>query len=495
MTRLLSLVLPLVPCFVTPLVAAGLAGSRPNIVFVLTDDQGKGDLACHGHPFLRTPHLDRLYAQSTRFTDFHVSPTCSPTRSALMSGRHEFMNGVSHTMFERERLTLKATTVAEVLHRAGYATGIFGKWHLGDEEAYQPYRRGFDESFIHGAGGIGQKYDSSCADAPPNSETPRRYFDPVINHNGRFVQTKGYCTDLFFEAALGWIKARARDGNPFLAYITPNAPHFPHIAPAPARQRFIEMGFDVETATRWAMIENIDDNVGRLLARLTEWKLEEKTLVIFMTDNGQAGGSRRGERHGQPMSMDFSGFKSAKNSPHEGGTNVPSFWQWRGVLPEGRDVPRLAAHIDVFPTLVALAGAVLPGGNQVRGRNLLPLLENPDAPWADRHLFVHSGRWPKGAAIESFKFKSCAVRSARFRFVNNKELYDIAADPFEKHNVFERHPQVVAELRAAYDRWWTEALPLLVNEQVPDSPVRPYWERYDKQRAAGGIPVWTPPPL
>src|ERR1043165_5294807 len=185
--------------------AAPLAGRKPNIIFILTDDQGYGDMSCHGHPVLRTPNMDRLHDEGVRFTDFHVSPTCSPTRSAVMTGRHEFRNGVTHTILERERLTLKATTLAQVLKSAGYRTGIFGKWHLGDEAEYQPNRRGFDEAFIHGAGGIGQTYAGSCGDAPGNS-----YFNPAILHNGTFEKTEGYCTDLFFSRALTWMDERRK---------------------------------------------------------------------------------------------------------------------------------------------------------------------------------------------------------------------------------------------------------------------------------------------
>jgi len=183
-----------------------LAGKRPNIVLVMTDDQGKGDLSCLGNKVLKTPNLDQLYRLSTRFTDFHVSPTCAPTRSAIMSGRHEFRNGVTHTIKERERMALSTTTIAQVLEKAGYAKGIFGKWHLGDEEPYQPHNRGFQEVFIHGAGGIGQSFPGSCADVSPNRTN--RYFECVIRHNTKFVQTKGFCTDVFFLQALGWIKQR-----------------------------------------------------------------------------------------------------------------------------------------------------------------------------------------------------------------------------------------------------------------------------------------------
>jgi len=473
--------------------AAELAGSRPNIIVVMTDDQGKGDLGCLGNPYLRTPHLDRLYTQSTRFTDFQVSPTCAPTRASLMTGRHEFMNGVTHTILERERMTLKATTLAECLREAGYATGIFGKWHLGDEDPYQPHNRGFTEAFIHGGGGIGQKYDSSCADAPPNTEKKNQYFDNVIRHNGRFVQTEGFCTDVFFAAALTWIKKRKDAGAPFFVYLTPNAPHGPFIAPEKSKRRFLEQGFEPDAAGRLGMIENIDDNMGGLLAQLAEWDLERNTLLIFMTDNGQAGGvGRQALRNGKQVNMNFSGLKGGKNSPNQGGTNVPAFWRWRGVLPEGKDIGRLTAHIDLYPTFAQLAGGRLPGGDQVRGRSMVPLLANPAAAWPDRFLFTHSGRWEKGEDPNLSKFKSCAVRNERFRLINNRELHDILADPAEEKNVIADHPEVVAKMRAAYDAWWAEAVPLMVNEKVPNSPTRPYFVHYEAQLKNGGIPRWTP---
>ena len=468
---------------------ASLKGSRPNIILVMTDDQGKGDLSCLGNPDMDTPNLDRLYAASTRFTSFHVSPTCAPTRSAIMTGRHEFKNGVTHTILERERMTLNATTLAESLRDAGYDTGIFGKWHLGDEEAYQPHKRGFTEAFIHGAGGIGQAYDCSCGDAPPNQEN--RYFDNVIRHNGTFVHTKGFCTDVFFQAALGWIQDRKESEAPFFAYITPNAPHGPMIAPEKYRKPFLDAGFDENTAGRYGMIVNIDDNVGLLGRKLQDWRLEESTLLIFMTDNGQAG--RRGKRNGESYKIHTAGFKSGKGSPYEGGTCVPAFWRWKDVLREGKDIGALTAHIDLFPTFAELAGARLPDGNQIRGRSMVALLENSEANWPDRFLFTHQGRWAKGANPDDSKFRNCAVRNSRFRFVNNKELYDIQNDPYETTNVFRGHSDVVAAMRVAYDDWWMETRPLMVNENVPNSPTKPFFVLYEKQLRSGGIPLWKPP--
>ena len=471
-----------------------LAGSRPNIILVMTDDQGMGDLSCMGNPVLRTPNLDRFHAMATRFTDFHVSPTCAPTRSAIFSGRHEFRNGVTHTIKERERMALSTTTFPQLLQKVGYETGIFGKWHLGDEDAYQPYNRGFSEVFIHGAGGIGQSYQGSCADFPPNREKEGRYFDNVILHNDTLVQTRGFCTDVFFQAALGWIKKQRESGTPFFAYISTNAPHGPMIAPERYKRRFADVGWDASTQGRYGMIENIDDNFGLLMRKLDEWKLWDNTLVIFMTDNGQAG--RSGRLNGERVNLHTAGFKTGKGSPYEGGTHVPAFWRWKGKLGEGVDIPALTAHIDLFRTFCELAGAEIPSGIQrIDGRTLLPLLENPQVAWPDRHVFVHKGRWEKGDDPNSSKFKDCAVRTQRWRFVNNRELYDISVDPYEKSDVVADHPAVVAALRKAYDAWWTETVPLMVNEDAPYAPQQPQAVRYERQQKQRGIPEWSAPEL
>ncbi|MDB4338493.1 arylsulfatase [bacterium] len=471
--------------------AESLAGSRPNIILVMTDDQGMGDLSCMGNQVLRTPNLDRFYERSTRFTDFHVSPTCAPTRSSIFSGRHEFRNGVTHTIRERERMALSTTTFADLLRTVGYETGIFGKWHLGDEDAYQPYNRGFSEVFIHGAGGIGQAYEGSCADFPPNRQSEGRYFDNVILHNDTIVQTKGFCTDVFFQAAAGWIQEKRESSTPYFAYISTNAPHGPMLAPERYKKRFAEQGWDANTQGRYGMIENIDDNFGMLVQKLDQWKAWDDTLLIFMTDNGQAG--RGAKRDGKSQKMHTAGFKSGKGSPYEGGTHVPAFWYWKGKLGEGVDIPALTAHIDLFETFCQLSGAEIPGDIQERdGRSLLPLLEDPKADWPDRKLFVHQGRWEKGRDPNLSQFKNCAVRTQRWRFVNNRELYDIAEDPFESKNVAEKHPQVVEEIQKAYQAWWSQTVPLMVNEDAPYAEQHPQTVRYEKQLEKRGIPDWVP---
>jgi arylsulfatase len=453
---------------------AGAAG-KPNVILIMTDDQGYGQLGCEGHPWLETPHLDALRGESVVFTSFHVSPTCSPTRAALLTGNFPFKSGVTHTTGARHRLALSAATLPQYLKKAGYTSGIFGKWHLGLEEEYQPGSRGFDEVFIHGYGAIGQGKD-----VPVNK---RKYYDPVIRHNGTFVQTKGFCTDVFFAQALHWIKQNK--DKPFFAYVSTNAPHAPFIAPDDKKEIY-------------GMIENVDENVGRLMARLKEWGLEENTLVIFTSDNGYVldglGKGKLGTRAGSPLSAFTAGLKGGKGTVNEGGTLVPALFRWKGVLQEGATVKALAAHIDVLPTLVEIAGGEIPKG--IDGRSLLPLLKNPAAAWDDRNLFFHTGRWPDGKADESkydtARGKGFAVRNARYRLVNNAELYDVLNDPGEEKNIYDQKPEVVAEMHKAYDKWWDEVRPYMVNEGK-EVGLNPYHVKYKKQKAQGGIPEWNAP--
>jgi arylsulfatase A-like enzyme/acetyl esterase/lipase len=458
---------------------------RPNIIYVITDDQGYGDIAAHGNPVVQTPHLDRMHAESVRLTEFHASPTCAPTRAALLTGRHEFRSGVTHTIFERERLALSATTLPQLLKTAGYSTGIFGKWHLGDEDAYQPGKRGFDRVFIHGGGGIGQSFPGSCGDAPGNT-----YVDPVIRSDGTFVKTKGYCTDVFFDAALGWIDEQRKGDGPFFCYLATNAPHSPYDCPpgsdAASRAKLDQLGVPKdgakpsrdEVARFFGMIENIDTNMGRLLAKLDEWGLAEDTLVVFTTDNGTAAGH----------AVHNAGMRAQKGSPYRGGTRVPSFWRWKGSLPAGMDMPSLVAHIDVLPTLCGLADVEIPAAvaAKVEGRSFAPLLRGARIGWPDRPLITHVGRWDRGQAAAS-AYRNCRIRAGQWSLVNVKnradawELYDIAADPGEQADVAKEHPDVVARLAAEYDRWWAGVHPDLVNEDLDGPAENPFKVAFDRQ--------------
>ncbi len=470
---------------------------RPNIILILTDDQGYGDVSAHGSPDVSTPNMDKLKSQGISLDDFQVSPTCAPTRSAIMTGRHPFKNGITHTILERERLALKITTLPEVLKRGNYTTGIFGKWHLGDEPEYQPENRGFDEVFIHGAGGIGQAYPGSCADVPGNT-----YFDPIIRHNGTFVKTAGFCTDVFFAQALAWIKEKSEENKPFFAYIATNAPHAPFNAPERYKKKFIEQHYPLNSQGYYGMIENIDDNLGILMEKLNALKLSDNTLLIFMSDNGKPfnGGQNR---HGEVYNAGMKGFKG---SAHEGGTRVPFFIRWPGKFRAGKKVDALLNHYDILPTLADVAGielAELPG---LDGQSFLPYLYDESFKPNNRYRFFHGGRWslnPENASNQegvepwigtlqssnpdSSVYKNCAVRNEQYRLVNNKELYDVLNDPGETQNLASEHPEVVDQLRKVYDQWWRNVRPFMVNENVPLAKEKPFWTEYYKQKESEGI--------
>ena len=461
----------------TPLEAA-LAGKKPNIIFILTDDQGYGDVSAHGNPVLKTPNLDRLHREGVRFTDFHVSPTCAPTRSALLTGRHEFKNGITHTILERERMALDAVTLPSILKSAGYTTGIFGKWHLGDEDAYQPEKRGFDEVFIHGAGGIGQHYPGSCGDAPGNS-----YFSPLIKHNGKFEKTDGYCTDVFFAQAQKWIE-QVKGRQPFYVHLATNAPHGPLNVRDEDLAVYKDQVQDPNAAKFYGMIKNIDDNVGRLLERLKEWGLERDTLVVFMNDNGGTAGCK----------LFNAGMRGTKGTPFLGGTRACSFWRWLGTL-NATEVKALTAHVDFLPTLAELAGAKLEGKakDQVEGRSLVPLFEDPGVSWAERSLFTHVGRWEKGKDPETGKYQKCSVRNGQYHLVNDAKenqpkwmLFDVKQDPAEQEDLAAKKPEVVASMAREYEAWWSLVRPKMVNEDVPLAAENPFWTLYRKQ--FGGLP-------
>jgi arylsulfatase len=389
-----------------------------------------------------------------------------------MTGRHEFRNGVTHTIFERERLRPDAVTLAQILKRGGYTTGIFGKWHLGDEPDRWPDKRGFDEMFIHGAGGIGQTYSGSCGDAPGNT-----YFDPAVLHNGRFVKTKGYCTDVFFDQALKWFDQTHRRG-PFFAYITPNAPHAP-LQVRPEDEARYAGKVPANVAKFFGMVANIDDNIGRLLERLRSLNLERSTLVIFMNDNGGT----------TAVNLFNAGMRGAKVTPWMGGIRAASFWRWPGVL-RPATVDRLAAHLDILPTLAEICGVRLTPAErkQIEGRSLLPLLRNPSAEWSDRLLFTHVGRWESGRAATA-KYRSCSIRTQRFQMVSvdpngrkQWQLFDLEKDPGEQRDIAGRSPALVAEFDRAYDRWWDSIQPDLVNEAAVGPPVNPFkalfWQQF-----------------
>ncbi|MFC1607918.1 arylsulfatase [Candidatus Latescibacterota bacterium] len=415
----------------------GVSPGPPNVIIVMTDDQGYGELGCHGNTVIRTPNIDRFHDESVRFSRFFVSPTCSPTRAGLLTGRHEFRCGISHTILGRSLIRDDEVTIADILSNAGYRTGLFGKWHLGDNAPCRPMDKGFQEYLYHGGGGISQTPDF----------WGNTYFSPTLNHNGTWEKREGYCTDIFFDEALDWI-AKNRT-NPFFALITPNTPHYPLQVAESYSKPYEDAGLAHEAANFYGMITNIDDNMGKLTDRLRELELDENTLVIFMTDNGSSEACNR--------NLYNAGMRGCKGSPHEGGVRVPCFFRWPGTLEGGRDITTNAAHIDLLPTLAALCGVELPEGRDIDGLNLQGLLNKSGKQLPDRLLITHLGRWP--AEVQPQKYANCSVRSQRFRFVNNAELYDMDTDPGETDNVISSFPDVVRKMREMYDTWWDEVLP------------------------------------
>ncbi len=381
---------------------------------------------------------------------------------------------------ERERLTPKAVTLPEVLKNAGYKTGIFGKWHLGDEDAYQPQKRGFDEVFIHGGGGIGQTFPGSCGDAPANE-----YFSPVIRHNGVFEKTDGFCTDTFTSQAQRWMESLPKD-QPFFCYIPFNAAHAPYSCPDADKSPFKDKVPD-KTATFLGMIANIDANVGRILNSLDASGRASNTLVVFMNDNGC-----------DPLGAKVfnAGMRGTKGTPWIGGTRAVSFWRLPHSFPP-RDCDSLAAHIDVFPTLTALAG-VAPTTEtiaQVEGRSLIPLLENTSTEWPQRTLITHLGRWPKGSDFNAYKFSNCSLRRGPWHLVwsqagpnapeSSAQLFDVLKDPSESEDVAATNPTLVRELKQAYDQWWNNVTPFFINESVIGPKINPFKEAFWKQFGGG----------
>lgn len=410
-------------------VGAGAAARRPNVLLFITDDQGYGDLSLHGNPHLKTPHMDGVAAAGVRFTQFQVSPVCSPTRASLMTGRYNYRTGVVDTYLGRSLMDPGEVTLAEVLRGAGYRTGLFGKWHLGDNYPLRAIDQGFDEALALKGGGLAQPSD------PPESQGS--YFDPVLQHNGKPERRRGYCTDVFTDAALEFLEANR--GRPFFAYVAPNAPHSPLQVEERWAAPYRAEGLDDATARVYGMVANLDYNLGRLLAKVRELGLERDTIAIFLSDNGVAG-----RRYN-------AGMRGTKGTVYQGGIRAPFFLRWPGGAARGALVDRIAAHIDVLPTLAEACGAHLPAGVRLDGKSLLPLVRDARAAWPDRTLYT---QWHRGD--EPVLYRGCAARTQRYKLVDGKELYDLEADEGERNDVAAANPEVAAGMRRGYEEWFRD---------------------------------------
>ncbi len=464
----------------------------PNVILVLTDDQGYGDLSCHGNPILKTPNMDRLYAQSVRLTDFHVDPCCSPTRAALLSGQYSDRTGVWHTILGRSIMRTGTPTLADLFGRAGYRTALFGKWHLGDNYPYRPQDRGFDEVLEFGAGAIGNMPDYWRND----------YFDDTYHRNGKPESQQGYCNDIWFDEAIRF--ARDNRNRPFFCMVATNLPHYPFFAPQELIDRFKTVTDDQKLRAYYACLASIDDNLGKLMAALEQQGLARNTILIFMSDNGAdpwVGPIRTDDNHFVTSGYN-AGMRGGKISEYEGGHRVPCFVRWpAGGIAGGRDVDQLTAHFDWMPTLIEACGLDKPRKTPLDGRSLLPLLQGKATNWPDRTVFVHNQR-----VDFPVKGKNYQAMTGRWRMVNGAELYDIKADPGQKHDVAAAHPQVMKQLRTEYDRWWASLHPAHQQYTVipvgdPDAnPTRltahdwhgaPCWDQSHAKRGALRTGTWV----
>lgn len=419
----------------------------PNVILIITDDQGYGDLACHGNQHIKTPALDELYEDSYRLTNFHVDPVCSPTRAALLTGHYATRTGVWRTFQGRHFLNRKEVTLAEIFQANNYKTGIFGKWHLGDSYPYRPMDRGFEESIVFGGGGIGQNPDYYGND----------YYDDTYSKNGKHEHFNGYCTDVFFDEALDFIEKNKE--NPFFCMIPTNAPHMWLYVDKEYSEPYEQMGMGPYRARFFGMITNIDYNIGILRSRLKEMNLDENTIVIFMTDNG-ASHWRANKKDGFEYNA---GMRGGKGSQYEGGHRVPFFIHWpEGDLLGGKDINQMTAHFDVLPTLMDLCDLEFSEDLELDGRSMEPLLTGENVNWPERTLFVH--RQNHDIPV---KWEKCAVLNNEWRLIDGKELYDIDADPGQKHDISEQHPKIVEKLRQEYDSWWQE-MSKVFNDRSPN---------------------------
>ena len=413
---------------------SALSGARPNVVLVITDDQGYGDLGCTGNPVIKTPHTDKLANESVWLSDYHVAPTCSPTRAALISGHWTNRTGVWHTIMGRSMLRANEGTIGQMLQDNGYETGMFGKWHMGDNYPYRPEDRGFKEVYRHGGGGVGQTPDV----------WDNAYFDGGYFHNGKIVKAKGFCTDVFFNQANKFIRKNVKAKKPFFAYICTNAPHGPFHCP----QKYLDMykGQSDRIASFFGMITNIDDNVGKTRDLLKKLGAYENTIFIFTTDNGTASGRQ----------IFNAGMRGQKGSEYDGGHRVPFFLHWPGGGMNKKHVVETLCHaVDVAPTLLELTGSEKPKGYKFDGASIASLLKPGAKPqWADRMLVTDSQR-----VRDPIKWRKSSVMSQQWRLINGQELYDIKKDPGQTKNVAKENPKQVEKMKAFYDKWWAELEP------------------------------------
>lgn len=448
---------------------------HPNVILIITDDQGYGDFGSKGNPIIQTPHLDAMADRSAQMTNYYVSPVCAPTRACLMTGRYNYRTRAIDTYIGRAMMEPEEVTLAEMLKRGGYSTGLFGKWHLGDNTPMRPQNQGFDEVLMHRGGGIGQPSD------PPGGEG--KYTDPILFHNGEEKALQGYCTDIYFDYAMQWMEQQVQQGQPFFTYLATNAPHGPYDdVPQELYDMYKAMDLtsdqfpqeqghplpgnqDTDRLARiFAMITNVDQNVGRLFDKLEELNQLDNTLVLFMVDNG-------------PNTRRYvAGMLGMKSNVYEGGVRSPLFLHWPGTLNADTRSDRVAAHIDVAPTILDAMGVSATPDINFDGRSFWRLLTEESPEWPDRYIVIQAHR-----GDEPVRYHNFMIRNQDWKLLHNSgfgkenfdgepqfELYNMQSDPLEMNNLASEHPEIVAELKQAYDAWFAD-----VSSTRPDNYAPP----------------------
>lgn len=436
-----------------------VVAKKPNIILVMTDDQGYGDFSMNNNPIVNTPNIENLASQSQRFTNFHVDPTCSPTRAALMSGKYSLRAGVWHTVMGRHMLSDEHHILPEILSDAGYNTAIIGKWHLGDNYPFRPQDQGFKYVLSHGGGGVGQSPDYWENDQ----------FDDIYYLNGKEKQYNGFATDVWFDEAIDYIHDQSKQEKPFFLYLSTNAPHTPWRAPEKYIEPYRALGLGEDLAKFYGMITNIDDNIARLRQAMRDNKIEDNTIFIFMTDNGS---SMATKSNGEPLTRLTAEVKLAieaktgkklttlnnymrdgKASTYEGGHRVPFFIRWpNGNLGQPGEFTDLSAHVDLLPTLLDLTG-ITAKDVDTDGISLVNLLKD-GTPLPDRTLVVTNQR-----VLDPDPQRPYSVMQGNWRYVHGDatggvELYDLSTDPGQRNNISKQHPQRVETMTKAYAKWW-----------------------------------------
>ena len=448
------------------------AQKRPNILLIMTDDQGVGDLGIHNNDLLKTPNMDAIAKQGAEFKQFIVNFNCSPTRASMLTGRDNYRTGVVGVTETSPLMKSSEITIAKLLSDAGYSTGIFGKWHLGDSYPMRPSDKGFQETLIHKGGGIGQ-----ASDPPGNS-----YFNPILEHNNVRKVFEGYCDDIFADATLNFIEKNKE--KPFFAYYATNLPHFPLTVSDKWADPFRKMGLHELNARTYGMVANVDANIGRLLAKLKELGIEDNTIVIFMSDNGPRTKRTKNDLYPDRYSMNLRGTKT---SVYENGIRAPFFIKWPEVIPQGLKFTNLAANIDVMPTLLEACKVPVPNGLKLDGLSLMPLLSAKVKNLPEREIFIQGH-----AGSEPFKYFHFTVRGQKYKLISptddpygdisrptdadvrkmiaNLELYDIEKDSSEINNIAKQHPEIVKSLLTKYENWFDQA----IKDRGSDWPQRIY---------------------